>query len=256
MSFCLGKRAASPPRAKHLLRYLGVSRAPVPVSYDWSDVVLAWGMLGNDTVGDCTIAAVGHAIDLWTAAAGKPRLMTAAEALSGYSAATGYLPADPATDQGADPQDILQWWCGHGFLAGAQNDNLAGFASITPTNKDEISRSIYELGGAYLGIELPAAIEAAFADPTQEWDLPAGQSLSGLWLPGSLGGHAILAVGYDSAGVIFISWGARYRMSWPFWLAYGSEAYALLSRDFANDNVPPEAWDALQADMAALRAAV
>lgn len=257
--FRLGKLAASRPRVPHLSRYLGVNRPEIPESYDRSKIVPVWGVLGNDTVGDCTVAAVGHAIDLWTAAGGSPRLMTTDEAIACYEA-FGYDPEDDQpngsnpTDTGCDPQDVLAHWCASGFAAGGVDDRLTGFCSLTPTDESEHRFATYALGCVYLGLELPTAIEPAFSDNTIVWDLPDGQNLSGDWAPGSLGGHAVLEVGYDADHLVFISWGARYEMTWRFWRAYGVESYGLLDRDFAAPNVPAETWPRLEADMAALRA--
>lgn len=249
----LGKKPAAPPRAYHLSRYLG-PRLEVPLaSYDRSDTVLRWGTLGNDSAGDCVFAAFGHAVMLWTAAAGKLRQVSAADALAAYSAVTGYVPGDPSTDNGTDPQAALQWWLQRGLVLGGELDRIAGFCSVSPTRDDESKWAIWRLGLVNSGLALPSAIQPAFADNKVVWDIPPGQPLAGEWAPGSLGGHDIIDVGWDAEGVIFISWGERFKRTWAFDRAYADEKQALLSRDFANAVMPEEAWGKLNEDMAALR---
>jgi hypothetical protein len=48
-------------------------------------------------VGDCTCAAAGHAINQWTAYAGKKFSPANADILKAYEAISGYNPADPST---------------------------------------------------------------------------------------------------------------------------------------------------------------
>lgn len=248
----LGKRPASTPRAYHLSRYVAALEAP-PVSYDRSEIVLQWGMLGNDNVGDCVFAAIGHAVMLWSAATQKPRVVTTPEALAAYSAVTGYVAGDPNTDSGADPQAAMRWWAQEGFTLGGVLDKLAGWCSLSPTRDQEAKFAIWRLGCVNTGLALPAAIEAAFSDNTIVWDIPPGQSLAGDWAPGSLGGHDIQDVGYDSEGVVSISWGQRYKRTWAFDRAYADEKQAMLSRDFADAVLPAQAWSLLESDMTALR---
>src|SRR5215831_17287905 len=58
-------------RTLRLARYLPTSLPPPPASCDWSTKDSpAWGMMDNDTLGDCTCAAMGHAIQVWTASNG------------------------------------------------------------------------------------------------------------------------------------------------------------------------------------------
>ena len=71
----------------------------------------AWGMLGNDTVGDCTCAAAGHADQIAeTYGAKKKPDVTPEAVLAAYSAITGYDPSDPNSDTGANMLDVLRYW--------------------------------------------------------------------------------------------------------------------------------------------------
>ncbi|MDA8049981.1 MAG: hypothetical protein M0002_08245 [Rhodospirillales bacterium] len=246
----LGKtRARGRPRALGSLKYYlaepwgrGTPLPPVPPALDRSGDVTAWGMLGNDRLGDCTIAAVGHAALLWSSRAGHPRAMTPEEAIAGYEA-FGYRPGDAASDQGANALDVLAHWSGAGFEIGGVKDVVAGFCAIEPAFMRDVRAGVAWLGAVYAGLEMPLA-----AQRQEVWDAPAERS--GDAAAGSWGGHAVPIVGYGPEGLVCITWGEPKRMTWAFWAAYASEAYGLLSEDFVRPKVD---WDALEADMQAVR---
>ena len=255
----LGKKPATPSRVRPMRDLLGLHGAgkiapPVPAGADWSQHVSAWPMLDNDQVGDCTIAAVGHAAQCWTAAAGDQRLMTDAEAVSGYEL-FGYVPGDESTDQGANAQDVLTRWTTPGFAVGGQQDVLTGFCAIDTQDDSEVRAGVAWLGVVYAGVALPLGVQGADA-----WDCgplePNGAPVDGPWAVGSWGGHAIVIVGYSPNGLLCITWGKTLWMTWPFWRTYADEAYGLLSRDFSSAAIPAEAWGTLEGDMADLRSAV
>lgn len=254
----LGKRPARRlARLRPLRRYLARAGAralpPVPTTCDRSGSVASWPMLDNDRIGDCTIAAVGHAVQLWTAIAGEPRSMSDAEAIADYEA-FGYRPGDPGTDQGAEAADVLARWSKAGFACGGVNDVLSGFCAINPQEQAEVQQGVAWLGVVYAGLELPLAAQ------TQDvWDAPANTAdLVGNEEPGSWGGHAVPIVGYGPSGVVCVTWGALKTITWRFWEAYADEAYGLLSRDFVtgNGSAATVDWDQLEADMNDLKAEV
>lgn len=246
----LGKRPRRElGRLRPLQHYLGaVPVPPVPARCVRGEMVARWPMLGNDTIGDCTIAAVGHAVQLWTAVAGRMRVMSDEEAIAGYEA-FGYRPGDAVTDAGAAAADVLARWNGAGFACGGVGDVLDGFCAIDPAREAEVRAGVAWLGVVYAGLELPIA-----AQRMEVWDVPgAGAAAAGEDAPGSWGGHAVPIVGYGPEGVVCVTWGALKRITWRFWAAYASEAYGLLSRDFVT--VPLD-WGQLAADMADLREGV
>ncbi len=61
------KAVKTDTRTLRLARYLTEVLPPAPSSRDWTPAVSAWGMMLNDNLGDCTIAALGHAIQVWSA---------------------------------------------------------------------------------------------------------------------------------------------------------------------------------------------
>src|SRR5689334_8985486 len=55
------------PRTLKFGRYLRPGPPPPKVAVDWSSRVSEWGMMMNDQLRDCTCAAAGHLIEVWTA---------------------------------------------------------------------------------------------------------------------------------------------------------------------------------------------
>jgi hypothetical protein len=250
----LGKRPARPfAGLQPLGRYLRLEAAkvlpPVQAACDRSALVASWPMLGNDSIGDCTIAAVGHAVQLWTATCGHMRVMNDSEALAGYEA-FGYRPGDASSDHGALASDVLTRWSGAGFACGGENDVLAGFCAIDPETEADVRAGVAWLGVVYAGFDLPIA-----AQRMDVWDVPPGQALAGDYAVGGWGGHAVPIVGYGPTGVVCVTWGALKQITWRFWDAYADEAYGLLSRDFVGGSGSAAAvdWAQLEADMDQLK---
>jgi hypothetical protein len=109
---CLGKRArVEDPRVPLLAARSGSLPAP-PSSCDWTHVVGSWPMYLNDTIDDCTAAAVGHLVNALSANANPraPIVMRAAQVLRLYEQTSGYVPGNPATDDGTTCLKVLRHW--------------------------------------------------------------------------------------------------------------------------------------------------
>jgi hypothetical protein len=218
----LGRKAVkTDTRTLRLERYFTAALPAPPAARNWSNGVINWGMLLNDTLGDCTIAGVGHAVQAFSVNTGREAVVGDAEVLSYYEAWDGYRPADPNSDQGGICLDVLTSWrkyefCGHRLLA---------FATVLPANAQHVQQAINLFGGAYIGLNVPAFIMADSPDIPELWDVAAEDG-------GIAGGHCVFVVGYDAETVTFVSWGSLYRMTWAFWDKYVDEAYALISPDW------------------------
>jgi hypothetical protein len=64
---------------------------------------------------NCTIAAIGHAIQTWTTASSQSLTVPDSTILEYYEKWDGYNPADPRSDQGGVELDILNDWRQQGF---------------------------------------------------------------------------------------------------------------------------------------------
>src|ERR1700675_4530505 len=103
----LGKKDAKfNVHALHLARYIDKAYVP-PAFADNTYGISNWGMMMNDTLGDCTIAACGHALQVFT---GGKINEPDATIESYYSKWCGYVPGDPSTDNGGVELDVLNDW--------------------------------------------------------------------------------------------------------------------------------------------------
>ena len=238
-------RAATDPRLPPLARYMAATDAPA--SADWYSRIAAWPMLANDQVGDCTFAAVGHVIQQWTSYTdAQPVVMSDRAVLAAYSAVSGYVPGDPATDRGALCADVLRYWLTTGMATpDGGPDTLTGAASLAPRDASAVRRAIAIFGNLYAGVALPLS-----AQSEDVWSATGDA-------PGSWGGHCVPLVGFNGVGPICVTWGALKQMTWDWWATYAEEAYALLSPDwlrFSGTNPAGIDWTRLEADMRALAA--
>jgi hypothetical protein len=227
----LGKRPRRHDvRTLKLARYLTPSLPSAPARVDYSCGITDFGVMLNDQLGCCTIAAVAHAVQVWTANSGIEVSFPDSVILDYYKTWDGYDPANPATDQGGVELDVLNDWRQQGFAGqtldayaaielGARDSRFGirdtghGTArqkldvenpgsgvsgsgireSLTPNPPSLIETAIWLFGGAYIGLELPLTAQ------TQEvWDLSADSSDSADSQPGSWGGHAVYLVAYDA----------------------------------------------------------
>ena len=121
-------------------------------------------------LGDCTCAAVGHAIDVWTAGGNAPATITAAQIVTLYSLSCGYVLGDPSTDNGGNELVVLDYVAEHG-IDGNGLHKLAGTASLDATNVQAMREDIFLTGGAEFCLELPDSYVAPFPGPDAVWDL-------------------------------------------------------------------------------------
>lgn len=211
-------------RTLALANYLDFDALPAaPASVNWAAKVTNLGMMQNDSIGDCTLAGAGHAIQTDTANNGSQVIVSDADIVTAYSAVTGYNPADPSTDQGAVETDVLNYW----RKTGVGGHKIFAYTALEPKNKDHIKLAVNLFGGVYIGLALPIS-----AQSQDVWHVAPGGS-SGSAAPGSWGGHCVEIIGYGPGGLKCITWGAVKAMTWGFWYDYCDEAYATLSQDWA-----------------------
>jgi len=250
----LGKLPAQhDPRTLMLADYLKVAQLPQPpVKKSWSDFVKAYQMFLNDKIGDCTCATAGHMINVWSAAAGKPIVLTNNDILNLYERVSGYDPNTGQNDNGANEQAVLNEWRKNGV----GGNKLGAYASVVqpgkPLDEELLQAAIWLFGGAYIGVELPLA-----AQHQQVWDAPRMRRPFGQYAPGSWGGHAVPIVDYDDSTGMYtvVTWGGLQQATSRWIRMYMSEAYALLDSVWFNgENEAPSGFDlaTLQKDLAGI----
>jgi len=176
-----------------------------------SDPTKLFPMDGNDTLGDCTIAALAHAETTFNGLVGKEKMMTKTAVVKLYMHLTGGI------DSGLNELDVLNYWRKHAV----GGDEIITYVSIDPKNHTHIEQAIQLFGGVYLGFQVQENCVQDF-DAHKPWT--AG--------PLTNDGHAVFAVGYDHNGVTVLTWGNTQQGTWGWWDECVDEAYAIL---------PPEA---------------
>ena len=205
----------------------------------------SWGMMGNDTYGDCTCAAAGHMILEWTTdTQPKPVVIPNPDIIQFYDHFSGGNP-----DAGANMLDVLKYWRSHGL----DGHKILGFAQLTLKNDAQLKSSVSIFANCYIGVALPNfAVNPPPGNNMLDipWVVPAGGA-HGDAAPNPNNGHCIPAVGYDEENLYIVTWGQLKSMSWQFYAAYADESFAVLSNDWLAKNKAPSGFDlaALQQDL-------
>lgn len=242
----LGRKAVkTDSRTRRMTSYFSETLPAPPPTCDWTKGVKDWGMMLNDTLGDCTIAGLGHAIQVWSLNTGTEVTIQDNAVEAAYSAWDGYVQGDSSTDNGGVELDVLTNFKRDG-LAG---NKLIGFADPNLANLTEVKQSIALFGGVYIGVSLPAT-----AQGQDQWQVIPDDG-SGNAEPGSWGGHCVFVPAYNNAGFVCITWGKLMPITYDFWRKYVDEAHTLLSPNWIAANGSPSGFnlDQLTADIAAIR---
>ncbi|MEU1407108.1 hypothetical protein ABZ471_33010 [Streptomyces sp. NPDC005728] len=238
-----GGRLPDDPDRPHLklTRVLARGLPAPPVPADWLSPVPAdaWGMLGNDEVGDCTCAGVAHKrIGDAYVNQGRHLDISTADVLKLYTH-FGYRPGDPSTDQGAVCQDVLAYWHRYGF----RGERNLGYARIDVGDHRELKQAIHLFGQVYVGVTITQSAEDQF-NGDEVWDVTRRSPV--------LGGHCISLGAYNEHGLDAVTRGRVQRLTWRWWDVYGDEAWVVFNpRDFLD---PKTGRDRDGLDLATLRA--
>lgn len=212
-------RAHNPsvPKLTALMASLPTPLKSIPLCANYTAGMRAnFGMMLNDQLGDCTCAAYYHARQIWSSFSRLQEVTPPdSDVLALYEANCGYNPKNPATDQGGVEQDVLTYLLNTGAPG---CEPIIAFAEVDARDADQLRRTIYECGVAYLGINLPSHILGA-GEPPAVWDYKSGAGIDG--------GHAIILCGYTIDGFELVSWGRKYFATNEFIAAYCEEAYAI-----------------------------
>ena len=201
--------------------------APVKCTYALN---VQYPLAMNGKIGDCVVC--GH--------------IHLTQAVTQENGGTYTYPGDAATQEeyfkltgGADTGLVEST-----FLQAAKNSPILGsqidtFGVLDPKNVDEIKSAIYTFGGAFLGVALPQSAQNQFPGT---WSVVPNSPI--------VGGHCIVAIGYDTQFVYIVTWGQVIRCTWEWFTTYVEEAYAIIYTEEVQKNRGPLE----QLDIARLRA--
>ncbi|MDQ6772942.1 MAG: hypothetical protein M3024_08140 [Candidatus Dormibacteraeota bacterium] len=205
------------PRTIQLTDLLAPTVPSAPAMLDLTVGIKDWPMYANDRLGDCTCAALGHMLEVWSQeAAGSARILSDQDIVTLYDLVNG------GQDNGASELTVLRVMRGGAGLAG---DHVFAYAAVDPSNQPLVRAATWMFSGLYIGIAMPKSAQAQVGHVWTPVAGPDGQA-------GGWGGHAVNVVGYDASGLTVVTWGRMQRMDWAFWKAYVDEAWALLPVDF------------------------
>lgn len=204
----------------------------VPAVVNWWDKV-PLPMDLNDSLGDCTIADVAHAVAVFTQfGQGSAVVLSDADVLAVYERVGGYRPGDPSTDNGCVIQDVLDDWRKTGISNPAHK--IAAFLAVNYKDSAELKACTWLFGGVTLGVNFPKSAMAQFNNG-QPWDYDptADNTIDG--------GHDVRLLGIAADGTMRVAtWGAIQRVT-PAWLAhYCEEAWAQADQEWIKANASPE----------------
>lgn len=240
----LGKRPyRHDPRNLQFAKYLIPEKLPKPQPHtDWSQKVSnPIGMHLNDSIGDCTCAAVANAIELVTANAGRQVSIPDAHVLKMYEVIGGYIPGNPSTDNGALIGDALKYWHNTGLKdsSGAIH-KLGAYLQVDSNNVAHRELAIQLFGWVNLGVMLPATAQKQ----NLLWQC-ADNLTSSDGAPGSWGGHSVIQNDYSPTGRGVMTWNVKlWGMSVNFDRDYVDEAWTGISDDWVhNIGLAPSGFD-------------
>lgn len=244
----LGKKPARKDAVLFKLKNYGAKLPTPPAKVNHLSVISSWqGVMGNDQLGDCVCAEAGHGTIFYNALAKKEVAITTDNCIEMYSAAAGYVPGDPSTDNGTDMQVAASWRRKTGISdAHGSRHQIAAYLALSGSGaslETQLKQSIYYFGGAGIGFEFPAYAMDQF-NAGQTWHVQTKNS-------GIEGGHDVFACAYDSRYVWVVSWGRIIKMSWGFFRKYTDESLAYLTPEMLIKGKSVEGFSAsqLQADL-------
>lgn len=215
-----------------------------PLAYQVDDhVPVVTGTRGNDRLGLCQSAT--HA-DVMKADASAQSLdidFSDAEVLKMYEVVGGYVPGNPATDNGGSMQDAANYARRTGLvdLTGVRRF-LGPWMQVDYSDITQIMIALHEMGSLPIGVALPhlAANQAI-------WDTDGSDGIAGSasdQRPDSWGGHSLTLVEFDHDGGWFRTWGERKQFTWRWFQRYVDEAIAKIDPLWcADQKLAPSGFD-------------
>jgi hypothetical protein len=232
-----------------------IEAVQAPALIDWAAIPTVTGAnpmpdtdpLGNDSAGDCVLAAPGHAVNMIGQQTGDSSLVvTRGMALAAYTKYTGYVAGESSTDNGWYVREMLKAW---------QRDGLYGtkalaFALVNWRDPEEVALAVWLSTGAVIGgYNLPKEVWNQTDDQgCFEWRVPPEGSGP------SIGGHCMCQHGVRN----WNTWGVSAIADQPWVEANCDELYfALIDKSCLATGRAPNgfAFDQLLVDVRARQAA-
>ena len=228
--------ALIPAGLRDLTSYAAGPLPQAPASMP-APAVADWGVLGNDTYGNCGVCGIEHGLMAAAADTGEAEQFPAAQDCVSY-----YLAYDGGQDNGVVLSQFLAYVRANGYYGHA----VQAYAPVAVQDVPTLKFATWAYDFAYLGIRVTQAMMDAFT-AGQPWTAATAQG-------DTLGGHCVPAVGYDDQYLTVVTWGKLQQVAWPAWHAIGEEAWALICGEQAAAKSDGHGLSlaALQADLSRL----
>jgi hypothetical protein len=245
----LGRRPALIPAGLRDLTYYAAGPLPAAPASVAIPQVADWNLLGNGPdpalpeypqgLGDCGVAGLQHGFMAAAADTGS----TGTFPDSGQ-AASYYMTYDDGQDNGVVLSAYLRYVQQNGYYG----LEVEAYAPVAVQDVNTLRFAINAYDFAYLGITVTQAMMDATQGPAPwTWTLEeAGGE--------QLGGHCIIACGYDSNWIYCVTWGEIVRVAYPAWAQIGDEAWAVLTGEISSAGTDGHGLNlaALKADISKL----
>ena len=235
--FKLGKLDPKPLSGVGLISEYETKALPTPPNFVPVPAVSNWGILGNDQYGDCTIAGAGHLDMAWDIEVNESDpIPNTAETTKEYFNLTG------GQDTGLAETDVLNHWLKTGLFG----YEISAFAPLAYNTKLSLQQATAFYGSVYFGVQLPQSAQDQFTPGgVSTWSVVPGSPIEG--------GHCIVGVGYNAAGIQVITWGQVVTATWNWIAQYVEEAYVIIPKQFVQAGKGPILdLASLQADLKAV----
>jgi hypothetical protein len=194
-----------------------------------------WGMLGNAEYGDCGVAGLEHGFMANASIVSVTETpATAAQAVSYY------MTYDGNQDTGVVLSSYLAYVRANQYYG----RTVQAYAPVAVHDIPTLQFSVWAYGFAYTGIKVTSAMMSACPEngTWRPWTI-----LDALGSP--IGGHCIPVVGYDDQYLYAVTWGQVQKISYPAWHIMSSEAWAVITGEFADGDTRGVSLQALISDL-------
>lgn len=230
----LGKKPAAPrPTDFKFADFAAAIKLPsVPSRFGHGTAYADWQMLGNDRNGDCVWAGAAHEHMLLNKVVHGTDVPFDDNAVLGdYTAATGFDPNDPSTDNGTDVHAALDYRRKTGIAdANGTRHQIGAYVSLDPKNWQHLEQAAYIFGAVGIGFEFPNTAMDQF-NAGEPWDYVPGT-------PPPKEGHYVPTVGSlhapDQASAI--SWAKRQVFTVAFYEQYNDESWVYITPEELHNN--------------------
>jgi hypothetical protein len=190
-----------------------------------------WNILSNDTLGDCGVAGLQHAMEVDAVLVKETETWpTSAQAGEYYMKYTG------GVDGGVVLSQYLQYVRTHGYFG----RYLYGYAPVKVSDVPTLQTATWMYGFVYTGVQIPQSAQEQFQNG-QPWTVVNGSSIEG--------GHCVPIVAYDDNYLYCITWGRIQAISYSWWHQFSTEAWCAIPGTIEGHN-----GDGRGINLAALRA--